>query len=362
MFISVQASDILALTRHMSYHLNEMSDFEAELNQRHGALLVEAMALDYVMWNAKNHRSRMPWALLSGESEPPYYGGLPNYASEADLSDQAKQFEAELVYQIYWQGKPAPRQTTQESPESSAYLYGDTERPHVSFEVRELADRLGITERHVRRKLAALLKAGKVPADWRVGKQWRPSVDEAEKIIRAADGKKHKPHTHAAADGYADFLVQCRRDAERLKRELEEAGGKLKVCKEWIRLTRIEGLAPVEYDKARERGFKFMCRLAETRRWKFCKLLMGTYAAVLNKAQKPVQEAIGFLGLSHIAFYRTYTKKEIREALRMAEMLVTNSNWMGYEPQLEQNTDADSPPFSDWADKVSEKDLWAGLH
>jgi len=321
------------------------------------------------MWMAKSHQPHRPWRLLSSESAPPYFGGLPNYASGADLEDQAKQFQAELVEQIYWQGKPAPRQSTRGRPESMASLYSDQVKRHVSFEVRELADRLHVSERHVRRKLAALVKAGKIPTSWRVGKQWRPPVEQAERAILVADSKTHRPHTHAAADTYADCLIQCRRDADKLQRELEEAGGKLEICRTWIRLVCTKppvqmshDEAEVFYDKARERGFAFICQLAEKRRWSFCKLFVGIYTALLNGSATPVADTINFLGLNHAIFYRIYTKKEIREAQLMARRIQTQTDWLGYASQTGQRPDDVSAAFADWEGMVSPEALWVDTH
>lgn len=358
MFVVFHSSQSLAQLGDLSYYLSQMSDFEADLNQKHESLLVEAMALDFMMWRAKTYKARKPWVRVSGESEAPYYGGLPNYASETDLVDHAKQFEAELVEQVYWQGKPAPRRSKQGRPETIASLLGDEVKPHVSFQIRELADRLHISEKHVRRKLGELDKVGKIPAGWRVGKQWRPPVDEAEIIIRSAGNRGHKPHTHAAADTYAEFLVRCRRDAERMKCELGETWSKLETCKDWIRLTRRRGLSAAEYDKARELAFFTMSQMAERRRWSFCKLFVGMYAAMLNGSAKPVGEAKSFLGLNHAAFYRIYTKQHVLEARKLAERMLANPDWTSFTSQAAENANDDSPPFSDWSDKVSEQDLW----
>jgi predicted ArsR family transcriptional regulator len=366
LFYSFQSIHLVAHTGELSYHLSQMSDFEADLNQKRKTLLAEAMALDFVMWKAKSYQPGNPWVLSSEAPAPPYYGGLPNYFSQADLGDQAKQFEAELVEQIYWQGSPPPRRERAGRIETFEELYSDVVKRHVSFEVRELAGRLQVSERHVRRKLAALLKAGMIPADWLHDKQWRPPVDEAERIIRAADGKRHKPHTHAIGNGYVDFLMQCRRAAEKLKGELADTEDKLETCRRWVRLARTRPTVPMSHDEAekfyaeaRERGFAFMRQLAETRRWSFCKLFIGIYAAVHEQAARPVGETIGSLGLGHAAFYRLYTTKEIGDAIKMAEQMLASPDWMGYASQTVSEGDDDSPPFSDWTNKVSVGDLWA---
>jgi AraC-like DNA-binding protein len=323
-----------------------MSDFQTDQHRKLEALLMKAMALDFVIWKAINYKARKPWALLSVGAASPYYGGLPNYASKADLTDQAKQFEAELVNQIYWQGKSAPRSSTQERSETMESLYGDTVRGHISHEVRELADRLGVSERHVRRKLAGLLKAEKIPPAWLVGKQWRPPVDLAEQAIRAAESKTHVPHTHATADAYVDFLVQCRRESLKYKRELKLVTDELQFCEKWIQFVCPSHLAQHAFsdfagndEKARKRAFAALDDLAGKNSLKFCKLFAAIYETMCAGSTTPVTDARGLLGYKHAEqFRRTYSKRETSAALELAGKALANSNWLGEESLGKKNT------------------------
>lgn len=335
-----------------------MSDFETVLNQKHEALLVEVRELNLMMMRAKNYRARKPWVRLSGESEPPYYGGLPNYGSEADLLDNANQFRAELVDQIYWQGKPAPRRSTQERSESIRSLLSDEVRRHVSIEICELADRLNISERHVRRKLEQLLRAGKIPITWREGKQWRPPVAQAERIIRESEAKRHRAHTHANADVEIDQIVRCRVEADRLTADLKELNGQLELCQRFIRLNHKKGLSPTEYDAAQKWAFNFLNDLARKWGWSFCKLLVAIYSASLNRSTTLMVDTIGFLGLDHTNFYRIYTKNEIRIARKMAEVLIANNCCLPERLKSDVESDEIAKVFEDAASKVSEEDLW----
>lgn len=297
------------------------------------------------MWQAKNYTARKPWVRLSAESAPPYYGGLPNYASDADLVDNAKQFEAELVDQIYWQGKPAPRRARQGRPETIASLLGDEVKPHVSFQIRELADRLHISEKHVRRKLGELEKSGKIPAAWRVGKQWRPPVDEAEIIIRSARNKGHKPHTHAAADPYANFLVQCRRESLKYKRELESVTDELQFCEKWLQLVCPSYLVKDAFPSfvgnnktGRKRAFSALDKLAGKNSLKFCKLFVAIYEAMCTGTTTPVADARKSLGFKYAEqFRRSYSKTETNAALELAGKALADSNWLGEESVVKKN-------------------------
>jgi len=325
---------------------NEMSDFQTDQHRKLEALLMKAMALDFVMWKAKNNKARKPWALLSAGAVSPYYGGFPNYASKADITDQAKQFEAELVNQIYWQGKPAPRRSTQVRPETIASLYSDTVRCNVSHVVRELSVRLQISEKHVRRILGKLLKEGRIPAAWRVDKLWRPPLDLAEQAIRAAGSKTHMPHTHAAADAYVDFLVQCRRESLKYKRELKLVTDELKFCEKWIQFVCPSHLAQHAFsdfagddEKARKRAFAALDDLAGKKSLKFCKLFAAIYEGMCAGSTTPVTDARGLLGYKHAEqFRRTYSKKETSAALELAGKALENSNWLGEESLGKKNT------------------------
>ena len=339
----------------MKYHSLEMSDFETELSQKRGLILAEAISLDFVMWKAKNHRSRVPWRLLSEKPSPPYYGGLPNYASESDLVDHANQFQAELVERIYWQGKPSPRRSTQERPESIRSLLSDEVNRHVHVEIRELADRLNLSERHVRRKLGQLLKIGKIPITWREGEQWRPPVAQAERIIRESEAKRHRAHTHANGDVGIDQIVRCRLDADRLTADLKELNGQLELCQRFIRLNHKKGLSLTEYGAARKWAFNFLNDLARKWGWSFCKLLVAIYSASLNRSTTLMVDTIGFLGLDHANFYRIYTANEIRTARKMAEVLIANNGCLPERLKSDVESDEIAKVFEDAASKVSEK-------
>lgn len=279
---------------------------------------------------------------------------------------------SELVERIYWEGKPPPRHKAARSSgaaESIAELYGDMPPKQQNIEIRKIAERLGLTVRHVRRILTQLLRARKIPQAWLRGRQWRPPVDEAVEVITREVESKHAPHTKARADDVIGYVMNCRDEAARLKRELAEIEAICETCEHWRQLTRTvapENATVTEKTRHREeelhRAYDFMAKLAEKRGWRFCRLFVAMFEALRTGSKTPVKDANALLALNHAAFYRNFTIGERTGALLLAQKALANPDWLAGQPQIHSEDDGIAGVFSDWRNKVSEAQLWVDTH
>jgi DNA-binding Lrp family transcriptional regulator len=353
-FTFVLASSRLALQRAARYHVPEMSDFYFRQRRQRQRALVKAMGLDFFMWKAKQDRP----ALLP-------YPFFPLWA-KGYLEDAFKQSYSELVDGVYWQRKPAPRcRASRIQKLATTELFEDAPPKQQNTQIHEIAVRLGLTTRHVRRMLTRLSRAGKIPQFWLDGRQWCVPVDGAVKAITLEIKKRHAPHTNAAMDTVTKYVTNCRKEADSLACELAEVEARCETCERWHRLTRTVQPKNVSIsvktrhrEKELRRAYNFMAALAEKWRWSFCRLFEAIYEALQNGSKTPVKDTNAALGLNHAAFYRNHTKREIKEALLLAQQCQANTYRVGGQVPTPSEDEGVQEAFSEWRNKVPEAALW----
>lgn len=344
-------SSLLVSQRATKYHPGEMSDLYGNLWRKRQKLLAEAISLDFVMWKARHDKPEFPFTLG------------PEAISKCHC--------AKLAQEIYFEKKPPPRHSVALSRQIEDLCYGDlqrlTSKKPRSDAVKKIALELRLSSRDVRRKLALLRQQGKIPADWFNGYQWFPPVEDALQAIRNSRVKAHAAHTHPSDDSYASYVMQCRKRAEKLNRDLNEIEDVRKTCEHWCDITSTypsrrfkAGAFHRHFVRANRRAYDSLAKLAEQKRPSFCKLFVAVYEALQNDSKTPVEDAKASVGLSHAAFYRAYTSSDVREATRLAKRVLADDDpdWLGYRSQTVSRDDS-AIAFSDWTNKVSEEDLWA---
>jgi hypothetical protein len=331
-----------------------MSDFYSELETRHETLLAEAMGLDLHMWRTKRDRPA-----------PFPYPFVPLFSETYNQEYQRRRL-SEITERIYWRREPPPRARARRvTMPSFAELYGDGPSKRQNAEIKEIAERLDLTPRHARRMLMKLLRAGEIPSSWFRARQWRAPVDEAIRAIALSEQKKHAPHTKALMSADIEQLVNCRREADKMARELAEIQMIRETCESWNRLTKtaLSKTATINeqirHRKTRWRqAYNFMAKVAEKLSWRFCGLFVAIYESLQNSSKTPVREARVALALTHAEFYRKFAKKEIHEALFIAQLALASPSWLVGRNEMPSE---DEGIMSGWRNLVSEEDLWEDL-
>jgi len=240
--------------------------------------------------------------------------------------------------------------------------------------VKEIASRLKLTDRHIRRKLATLREAGRIPLTWLDGRQWHPPVEEAVRALgslKEVQSRRHYTRKITSGLDYLQYLIERRTRRDELERQLSDLEETEATCYEWYYLT----IAPAPFGHRslsrlmrhctdqRKKAYNFMKLLADKKGWDFCKLFVALCVALSNGSKTPVATANACVKLPHAKFYRRYGKM-VKEAYQFAELWHNKPSSVGraalltHKPPTGRGTLDVAAAFEHWQQEVPESELY----
>ena len=193
--------------------------------------------------------------------------------------------------------------------------------------VRNLASRLGRSERDICRKLVDLRAAGEIPSDWFDGHRWTPPFSDALRILSSVMKLDRKRHSHEVGDDFVGVLKELREERLRIEGRITELLSIRATCDLLAKTTFTTQTAPNSIE--RDRSWKAhetmvygaLEGLAVLKDWKFCKVL--AIATSLVKEGVPVaQEAVARKLGVHRRTVQRHFLQELEFACQIAPVLL----------------------------------------